>query len=31
MTEFVAGVWVGACITIVSMVVFVTVFGERDE
>lgn len=31
MTEFVAGVWLGCGVTLVSMVVFVIVFGKRDE
>lgn len=31
MTDFVTGAWVGCCITLVSLMVFVLVFGERDD
>lgn len=31
MTEFAAGVWLGCGVTLVTLVLFVIVFGERDE
>lgn len=31
MAEFVAGAWTGAGIVLVSVLVFVVAFGERDE